>query len=491
MDPLPYCKMVPLTTACLLILVNPRALARFASASRYSPDWSSLDTRPLPSWFDDAKIGVFIHWGVFSVPSFGSEWFWNNWQVGDPPLVDFMRRNYKPGFKYQDFASQFTAEFFDPARWADIFAKSGAKYVVLTSKHHEGFTLWPSNVSWNWNAQDVGPHRDLVGALADAVRWRGGMRFGLYHSLMDWFHPLYLADKASNFSTALFPPAKTLPELVEIVERYRPDIVWSDGDWEASDAYWNSTSFLAWLYNESPVRSTVVVNDRWGREALCKHGDFLTCKDRFNPGVLQRRKWENCLTIDKYSWGYRRDANLSEYHTVGELLDILASTVSCNGNLLINVGPTKEGVITPIYEERLAQLGQWLSVNGEAVYGSRPWKYQNDTATPHAWYTAKDGVVYVFVMRWPKNQQLYLESLEMSPGGRITMLGLPANEKLAWIPARSLVGGGSKGAFKKGTVVRFSKLTIDKLPTPWAWVLKVIGAFEASTPSNLPSAKAE
>ncbi|XP_075744384.1 tissue alpha-L-fucosidase-like [Rhipicephalus microplus] len=265
--------MAPLATACLLILVNVRALARLTSDRRYSPDWSSLDTRPLPSWFDDAKIGVFVHWGVFSVPSFGSEWFWNNWHFEDPPLVDFMRRNYKPGFKYQDFAPQFTAEFFDPERWADIFAKSGAKYVVLTSKHHEGFTLWPSNVSWNWNALDVGPHRDLVGALAKAVRSCGGMRFGLYHSLMDWFHPLYLADKASNFSTAMFPPAKTLPELVEIVERYHPEIVWSDGDWEASDAYWNSTSFLAWLYNESPVRSTVVVNDRWGREALCKHGD--------------------------------------------------------------------------------------------------------------------------------------------------------------------------------------------------------------------------
>ncbi|KAL1484004.1 hypothetical protein MTO96_032822 [Rhipicephalus appendiculatus] len=269
------------------------------------------------------------------------------------------------------------------------------------------------------------------------------MRFGLYHSLMDWFHPLYLADKSSNFSTALFPPAKTLPELVEIVERYRPDIVWSDGDWEASRHLLEQHVFP--------------------RLALQRKSH------RFNPGVLQRRKWENCWTIDKYSWGYRRDAYLSEYHTIGELLDILASTVSCNGNLLINVGPTKEGVITPIYEERFTQLGQWLSVNGEAVYGSRPWKYQNDTATPHVWYTAKDDVVYVFVMRWPKNEHLYLESLEMSPGGRITMLGLPAHRPLAWIPARSLGGGGSKGAFKKGTVVRFSKLTIDKLPTPWAW----------------------
>ncbi|XP_065288997.1 tissue alpha-L-fucosidase-like [Dermacentor albipictus] len=465
-----------LSTACLLILIVCWALAGFSSAGRYSPDWPSLDTRPLPSWFDEAKIGVFIHWGVYSVPGFGSEWFWWNWREGDPAHEEFMRRYYRPDFKYQDFAPQFRAEFFDPDRWADIFARSGARYVVLTSKHHDGFTLWPSNVSWNWNAQDVGPHRDLVGDVADAVRRRGGMRFGLYHSLMDWFHPLFQADNATGFSTASFPPAKTLPELLEIVNRYRPDIVWSDGDWLAPDTYWNSTSFLAWLYNDSPVRSTVVVNDRWGKGVSCKHGDFFNCEDRFNPGVLQPHKWENCLSLDKYSWGYRHHATLSDYHTIHEILDILASTISCNGNLLVNVGPTKEGVILPVFEERLTQLGKWLAVNGEAVYGSKPWKHQNDTATPHVWYTAKSNVLYVYVMRWPKNEQLVLDSLEMSPYGSITMLGLAAKHRFTWRAADLVGDGASKRTHKRGTIVTFPKLTADKLPTPWAWVLKVQGA---------------
>lgn len=468
-----------LSASCVLLLVfaMTAGAAGSSSARRYSPDWSSLDTRPLPPWFDEAKIGVFLHWGVFSVPSFGSEWFWHNWHEGQFAYVEFMRRNYRPGFTYQDFAPQFTAEFFDPARWADIFAKSGARYVVLTGKHHEGFTLWPSNVSWNWNAQDVGPHRDLVGDLADAVRRRGGMRFGVYHSMMDWYHPLYLADKASGFESALFPPAKAIPELVEIVKRYEPDIVWSDGEWEAPDTYWNSTSFLAWLYNDSPVRSTVVVNDRWGKGVRCKHGDFFNCDDQFNPGVLQPHKWENCLPVDKGSWGYRRNADLSDYRTIGELLDILASTISCNGNLLINVGPTKDGIIVPAFEERLTQLGEWLAVNGEAVYGSKPWKHQNDTATPHVWYTAKAGVVYVYVMRWPKNEQLYLESLELSPQSRVTMLGLPTEQTFAWASAQSLEGVGQLRAARKGTTVKFPTLTPDKLPTPWAWVLKVEGAI--------------
>ncbi|KAK8788168.1 hypothetical protein V5799_022055 [Amblyomma americanum] len=465
-----------------LLLASPSLLiVEFAllvsSSARYTPDWPSLDTRPLPPWFDEAKIGIFLHWGVFSVPSFGSEWFWHNWHEGQPAYVEFMRLNYRPGFTYPDFAPQFTAEFFDPDHWADIFAKSGARYVVLTGKHHEGFTLWPSNVSWNWNAQDVGPHRDLVGDLADAVRRKGGLRFGVYHSMMDWYHPLYLADKASGFQSALFPPAKALPELVEIVERYRPDIVWSDGEWEAPETYWNSTSFLAWLYNDSPVRDTVVVNDRWGKGVRCKHGDFFNCDDQFNPGVLQTHKWENCLPVDKGSWGYRRDASLSDYRTVGELLDILASTVSCNGNLLINVGPTKDGVIHPAFEERLSQLGTWLGVNGEAVYGSRPWKHQNDSATPHIWYTANGSAVYVFVMRWPKNEALYLESLEVSPSAKITMLGLHSGGPFEWTPARSVGNNISRRTARRGTTVTFPKLTPDKLPTPWAWVLKVEGAL--------------
>lgn len=137
------------------------------NSTKYLPTWDSIDSRPLPSWYDQDKIGIFVHWGVFSVPSFGSEWFWWSWLGSSPnsATVEFMGKNYKPGFSYAEFGPQFTAEFYKPDDWADLFKKAGAKYVVLTSKHHEGYTLWPSANSWNWNAGDVGPKQDLVGIL--------------------------------------------------------------------------------------------------------------------------------------------------------------------------------------------------------------------------------------------------------------------------------------------------------------------------------------
>lgn len=142
---------------------------------------------------------------------------------------------------------------------------------------------------------------------------------------------MYLADKASNYNKSVFVNEKVIPEMVELVQNYLPEIIWSDGDWEANDTYWKSTQFLAWLYNESPVKNTVVVNDRWGRGIGCHHGDFFSCKDRYNPGVLQNHKWENAMTLDKKSWGFRRNANLSDYFTINELLATLAETISCGG----------------------------------------------------------------------------------------------------------------------------------------------------------------
>jgi len=155
-----------------------------APSIRYEPTWDSLDSRPLPSWYDDAKFGIFVHWGVYSVPAFSGEWFWYNWKVKqDPDVLRFMETQYPPGWAYQAFAPLFTARFFDPAAWVELFEAAGARYIVTTAKHHDGYTLYPSAHSANWNS-DVGPGRDLLAELQAAVRAGApNLRFGLYHSL--------------------------------------------------------------------------------------------------------------------------------------------------------------------------------------------------------------------------------------------------------------------------------------------------------------------
>ncbi|XP_076453793.1 alpha-L-fucosidase-like [Babylonia areolata] len=451
-------------TTCKIALILS-CLTVVSEGIRYQPTWESLDSRPLPAWYDEAKIGIFIHWGVFSVPSFGSEWFWYYWKGPKPvpSYVQFMAENYRPDWTYPDFAKDFTAEFFDAEQWAELFNASGARYVVQVSKHHEGFTSWPSAYSFNWNSKAVGPNRDLVGELSSAIRRNTSIRYGMYHSMFEWFNPLYLRDKANNFSTYDFVTSKTLPELYELVKRYKPEVVWSDGCMDASDVYWHARPFLAWLYNDSPVKDSVVVNDRWGDNCICRHGGFFTCNDRFNPKTLQKFKWEGGLTIDVSSWGFVRNAPLSSYLSIEDILTRLIQVVSCGGNLLLNVGPTKEGTITPIYEERLRQMGSWLAVNGEAIYKTSPWRRQNDTLNPDVWYTTrKDSptTVYAMALKWPSGQ-LLLGAPAPSSGTVVTLLGY-RGPQFQWSKSE---GGGM--------VVEVPPLSISDVPCLWAWVFKL------------------
>ncbi|XP_005420197.2 plasma alpha-L-fucosidase [Geospiza fortis] len=388
-------------------------------------------------------------------------WYWQ--KEKREPYVKFMDANYPPGFSYEDFGPLFTAEFFDPNQWADILKASGAKYVVLTSKHHEGFTLWGSKYSWNWNAVDVGPKRDLVAELATSVRNRTDLHFGLYHSLFEWFNPLFLEDATNAFNTSKFPTSKSLPELYEIVTKYQPEIIWSDGDGNAPDTYWNSTGFLAWLYNDSPVRDTVVTNDRWGAGSICAHGGFYTCSDRYTPGRLLPHKWENCMTIDRGSWGYRRDARLRDYLPIEDLVKQLVETVSCGGNLLMNIGPTHDGRIAVVFEERLRQVGSWLEVNGEAIYGTKPWRAQNDTVTPGVWYTftPKEGKVNAIFLNWPVSRILELGEPRAKPGEtQVKLAGY--RELLKWVALG-----------EKGMVIALPQLTPQQMPCQWGWTLQL------------------
>ncbi|XP_028820575.1 tissue alpha-L-fucosidase-like [Denticeps clupeoides] len=452
--------MSPMSPPPLLLLGVALALLP-AAADRYTPDWASIDARPLPAWYDEAKLGIFVHWGVFSVPGFGkySEWFWWNWRgAKGTDEMKFMEENFQPGFSYEDFAPRFHAEFFDPDAWAEIFQASGARYVVFTTKHHDGFANWPSKTSWNWNSVDTGPHRDVVGEISAAIR-RKSIHLGLYHSMFEWFNPMYLADKASGYQTQDFVFTKALPELVDLVLKYKPDLIWSDGDWEAPDTYWNSTEFLAWLYNDSPVKDIVVTNDRWGKGCYCKHGGYYNCADRFSPVTPPDHKWEKCQSIDTHSWGYRRNMKLDELMDLPSIISDFVNTVALGGNYLLNIGPMHDGMIAPVFEERLRGVGGWLDVNGEAIYATRPWRVSYENGTVPVWYTATASSVYAILLKWPQQNPFKLDAPNTSNSTNVTLLGDPT--LLKWAPVNP-----------KGLTVTLPEMP----PCPGnAWTLKLDG----------------
>lgn len=409
-------------------------LALVISTLAYQASWESLDSRPTPAWYDDAKFGIIIHFGVYSA-TIGSEWFWMDWRRGMPELVAYVSTMVHPGFTYQDYASDFKAELFDAHEWVDVFEDAGARYVVLTAKHHDGFTLYPSSFSPNWNSVDIGPHIDFVSEFSDAVRSSSSMKFGIYYSLMEWFHPLYLKDKATNGTRRDFVNHKMLPELKELVQLYAPEIVWSDGDWEMKDDYWQSKEFLSWLFTNSSVKEDVVINDRWGRGIMCKHGGALTCRDRYNPGIIQKRKFENVLSLDRNSWGHSPMSPLENILTAKEVIRELVTTVAIGGNLLLNVGPNSQGKIGNLFEDRLKAIGKWLKTNGEGIFSSKPFRWKNENE--NVWFTMKteaEAQIFVFILEYPYETN----SISLRGFGKyfdlitkVSLLGFPGDVKVS------------------------------------------------------------
>ena len=450
---------------CLGIILT---LSFYLVAQVYQPTWESIDKRPVPQWFTNAKFGIFIHWGVYSVPSWApanapigvyakyAEWYWYKSTVNSGEEYRYFRAfdsaMYGTGHKYADFAGQFKAELFDPQQWADVFVRSGAKYVVLTSKHHEGFCLWPSAQSWNWNAVDIGPHRDLAGDLTRAVKARG-LHMGFYYSLYEWFNPLYKSNLEKYVDDHM------IPQMKDLVTRYKPDILWTDGEWEHSSEEWKSTVFLSWLYNESPVKDQVVVNDRWGKETRSAHGGIYTTEydlvnDKKGIGSAASHPWEECRGIGT-SFGYNRVEDLNNYMSSKALVDLLIAKVSSGGNLLLDIGPTADGLIPVIMQQRLIDMGDWLKVNGEAIYDSRVWQKQPATAIPDIYFTRKGNDLYIFCTKWPQESFII-------PGiksfGKISMMGSAIK-----------VNARANGML----TIEAPSINPGNMPCSYAWVFKV------------------
>ena len=414
----------------LLFMIFSQALQ---SQTRFEPNWQSIDSRPTPQWFSDAKFGIFVCWGLYSVPAWSpkgqySEWYmyWMKQKAFEGKVYDFHLNKYGPGFEFKDFAPLFKAELWNPDDWADLFQRAGAKYIVFTTKHHSGYTLWPSaeaEQTWgeNYNPVKVGPKRDLVGDLTTAVK-KKGLKMGLYYSLFEWYHPWYLNDFHEFVSKHFHPQFK------DLVTRYEPDILWADGEWEQTSEAWRTPELLAWLFNESKNKE-VVINDRWGNDSRHKHGGFYTTE--YGSGMDDdKHPWEENRGMG-YSYGYNRAENLEDYRSSQELILMLADIVSRGGNLCLDIGPAADGQIPVIMQERLVQIGNWLKVNGDAIYGTRmcstpvqwsagqkpeikrgefmvPYNILKETVRPDSgqavkeiFFTKKGNSIYAIVPKWP------------------------------------------------------------------------------------------
>jgi len=431
--------------------------------------WEKIDARPIPDWFADAKFGIFIHWGPYSVPAWSpsgtyTEWYQNWLQTksifgnNNPDkmgIPNFQKNTYGEESSYYDFGRMFKAELYDPAEWADLFKRAGAKYAILTSKHHDGYTLWPNKHAQNaryfpWNSAEVGAKKDLVQPYMDAMR-DAGIKAGLYYSLFEWYHPWY-KDKSEKFITKHYHP-----QFKDLINNYAPDLVYADGEWADEESYWRSGELLNWLFEESPCKDYVLVNDRWFKGSRHKHGGYYTTEYEME-GVDSDKPWEEIRGMG-LSFGYNRDENIEDYNSSQTLILMLADIVSRGGNFCLNVGPSADGKIPVIMQERLLQIGSWLDVYGESIYGTRKWKrscqWSNGNrefdfkkgkayidgdyilkltvdpikgkAHKQMFFTQKGNTVYVILPKWPGNS-FSIKDIDLKANSKVTLLG--TNQRL-------------------------------------------------------------
>ena len=434
----------------------------------YQATDASLGGHESPYWFDDAKFGIFIHWGVYSVPAWSppgeqyAEWYWRWMEDPNNAVHAYHARTYGENFAYDDFIPMFTASKFDPAAWVRLFQAAGAKYYVLTSKHHEGFALFDSAVSGR-DAVDLGPHKDLVKALFDASRrYTPGLRNGLYFSLPEWYNPdgPWTGHGPVNPYTGAEEPYTgyqsgrdfvhdyQAPQLREIVDQYDPDVIWCDigGDNE-------SRSVLAEYFNRAknrPSPKDVTVDDRCG---IPTH-DFTTPEYTTYPDTVVR-KWEASRGLDPRSYGYNQATPDELYMTADEVVDTLVDVTSKNGNFLLDIGPRADGSIPEIMQTRLRETGDWLRVNGEAVYGTTYWS-RMAAQGPLRFTVKQNEAFYITSLEEPGAQVVVDAPVPIRAGDRVTMLGYGKNLKWTWqngklvidVPAEARAAGRWAWTFK-------------------------------------------
>jgi len=432
----------------------------------FRASWESLQAYQVPEWYKDAKFGIFIHWGVYSVPAFDNEWYPRNMYLPDNPVFKHHVATYGPQsqFGYKDFISKFRADKFDARHWAELFRKAGAKYVVPVAEHHDGFPMYECSLT-EWSAAKMGPKRDVVGELAAAIR-QEGLHFGAStHRAEHWWFfnggMTFDSDVKDPRFAGLYGPAqpdKTQPDqaylddwlarTAELVEKYQPEVLWFDWWIEQPVFQPYLQRFAAYYYNRGAQwKRGVAIN--YKLKTFPERAAVLDI-ERGQLDTLRPLFWQTDTSISEKSWGYIAD---DMFRTPDSLVDELVDIVSKNGCLLLNVGPRPDGTIPAEVEKILLELGQWLATNGEAIYGTRPWKvygegptsvvggsFKDTVSKPFTAqdirFTAKGDTLYAIALAWPENGRLTIKSLAAGSSltkheiKKVELLGSQA--KLKW-----------------------------------------------------------
>jgi alpha-L-fucosidase len=427
---------------------------RINSEGPFRPDWESLQNYKVPEWYMDAKFGIFIHWGVYSVPAFGTEWYPRMMYTEGSDEYKHHIATYgaQDKFGYKDFIPLFKAEKYDPEAWARLFKEAGAKYVVPVFEHHDGFAMYDCGLS-DWTAIKMGPHRDLWGDLAKAVRAEG-LHLGASSHRVE--HNFFLgvgraisSDVNDPRYAAFYGPAHRwlearehtpldndftfvsnawtddwLARSAEIVQKYHPDIMYFDWWIGQPSIRENLTRFASFYYNESLENGGPVGVINYKEYAMQEHAAVLDV-ERGQLAGIRPLYWQTDTSVSNKSWGYiQNDTFKSPEFVVHQLIDI----VSKNGNLLLNIGPRSDGTIPEEVQQVLFDVGAWLKINGDAIYGTRPWKifgegptkvtegafHDTDTQPYTAEdfrFTKKGDALYAIELGWPSNREAVIHSL--------------------------------------------------------------------------------
>ncbi|ESQ82520.1 hypothetical protein AEAC466_16780 [Asticcacaulis sp. AC466] len=435
----------------------------------FRPDWAALQAYQTPKWYADAKFGIFIHWGLYSIPAFGGEWYSRNMYIKGSAAYEHHIKTYGPQtqFGYKDFIPLFKAEAFDAGAWAKLFSEAGARYVVPVAEHHDGFSMYDSRLS-DYTAVKMGPKRDLLGEISQAVR-NQGLHFALssHRAEHDWFFDegrKFPSDVSDPANAGLYGPAQDrmagkgdedlfgdytyvsqawlddwLARQAELAARYDPDLIYFDW-WIGQPSFRNTLpKFLAWYYNRAAKKDgSAIVNYKLGEFA---DGAGVLDIERGQAPGIRPDVWQTCTSISDKSWGYIEN---DTYKSPAQLIHLLADVVSKNGNLLLNVGPHADGRIPDGAKDTLLKMGAWLKVNGDAIYGSRPWvifgegptetasgTFAESKAKPYTAndfrFTVNDGVLYAIEMARPAGEVTITSVRSDYPVKRVTLLGSSAS----------------------------------------------------------------